>query len=60
MRGGTSCPDLTGQANYLGVTMQADLISGRKVFQRPRDEGIEMLHVIQDVCLEDSITVRVA
>ncbi|MFP4352540.1 MAG: class I fructose-bisphosphate aldolase [Puniceicoccaceae bacterium] len=33
------------------------LISGRKVFQRPRDKGIEMLHAIQDVYLEDSITV---
>ena len=33
------------------------LISGRKVFQRSRDEGIEMLHAIQDVYREDSITV---
>lgn len=33
------------------------LISGRKVFQRPRKEGIELLHAIQDVYLEDSITV---
>jgi len=33
------------------------LISGRKVFQRPRDKGIEMLHAIQDVYLDDSITV---
>jgi class I fructose-bisphosphate aldolase len=33
------------------------LISGRKVFQRPKDEGIEMLHAIQDVYLEDQITV---
>ncbi|MDA3873063.1 MAG: class I fructose-bisphosphate aldolase [Kiritimatiellae bacterium] len=33
------------------------LISGRKVFQRPRAAGIDMLHAIQDVYLEDSITV---
>lgn len=33
------------------------LISGRKVFQRPREQGIEMLHAIQDVYLEDRITV---
>jgi len=33
------------------------LISGRKVFQRPRAEGIELLHAIQDVYLEDSIQV---
>ena len=33
------------------------LISGRKVFQRPRAAGIDMLHTIQDVYLEDSISV---
>lgn len=33
------------------------LISGRKAFQRPMNEGIKMLHLIQDVYLSDSITV---
>lgn len=33
------------------------LISGRKVFQRPREEGIDMLNTIQDVYLEKEITV---
>jgi fructose-bisphosphate aldolase, class I len=33
------------------------LISGRKAFQRPMDEGIELLHAIQDVYLNDAITV---
>jgi fructose-bisphosphate aldolase, class I len=33
------------------------LISGRKAFQRPTEEGIELLHTIQDVYLDDSITV---
>ncbi|MFO7725472.1 MAG: class I fructose-bisphosphate aldolase [Oceanipulchritudo sp.] len=33
------------------------LISGRKVFQRPREEGLELLNTIQDVYLEDSITI---
>jgi len=33
------------------------LISGRKAFQRPMDEGIELLHAIQDVYLCDGITV---
>jgi len=33
------------------------LICGRKAFQRPRAEGIELLHTIQDVYLEKSITV---
>jgi len=33
------------------------LISGRKAFQRPMDEGIELLHAIQDVYLCDGVTV---
>jgi len=33
------------------------LISGRKAFQRPIEEGIELLHTIQDVYLCDEITV---
>ena len=33
------------------------LISGRKAFQRPMDEGIDLLNAIQDVYLDSSITV---
>ncbi len=33
------------------------LISGRKAFQRPMDEGVKLLNLIQDVYLEDKITV---
>jgi class I fructose-bisphosphate aldolase len=33
------------------------LISGRKAFQRPTAEGIELLQAIQDVYLDDSVTV---
>jgi len=33
------------------------LISGRKAFQRPRQEGIELLHAIQDVYLCDEVTI---
>jgi len=33
------------------------LISGRKAFQRPRAEGVALLHAIQDVYLEPGITV---
>ncbi len=33
------------------------LISGRKAFQRPRAEGIRLLNAIQDVYLEDQVTV---
>jgi fructose-bisphosphate aldolase, class I len=33
------------------------LISGRKAFQRPMDEGVEILNAIQDVYLCDEVTV---
>jgi class I fructose-bisphosphate aldolase len=33
------------------------MISGRKAFQRPLAEGVELLHAIQDVYLSDDITV---
>jgi class I fructose-bisphosphate aldolase len=33
------------------------LISGRKAFQRPMNEGIELLNAIQDVYLSPEITV---
>jgi len=33
------------------------LISGRKAFQRPMAEGIELLHLLQDVYLDKGITV---
>ncbi len=33
------------------------LISGRKAFQRPMEEGIQLLNFIQDVYLDDDITV---
>ena len=33
------------------------LISGRKAFQRPMREGIELLNAIQDVYLDESVTV---
>jgi class I fructose-bisphosphate aldolase len=33
------------------------LICGRKAFQRPFNDGVELLHTIQDVYLEKSITI---
>jgi class I fructose-bisphosphate aldolase len=33
------------------------LISGRKAFQRPQREGVELLNAVQDVYLEQAITV---
>jgi class I fructose-bisphosphate aldolase len=35
----------------------AGLISGRKAFQRPTKDGIELLQTVQDVFLDTSITV---
>lgn len=35
----------------------AGLISGRKAFQRPMNEGVELLNLIQDVYLENEITI---
>jgi len=33
------------------------LISGRKAFQRPMNEGVDLLHAIQDVYLADEVTI---
>jgi class I fructose-bisphosphate aldolase len=33
------------------------LISGRKAFQKPMNEGVELLQTIQDVYLDDTITI---
>jgi len=33
------------------------LISGRKAFQKPMKDGVELLHAIQDVYLDDSVTI---
>jgi len=33
------------------------LISGRKAFQRPMDEGIKILNAIQDVYLESKVDI---
>ena len=33
------------------------LILGRKAFQRPMNEGVEILNAVQDVYLDDQITI---
>ena len=33
------------------------LISGRKAFQKPMDEGIQILNAIQDVYLDKDVTI---
>ena len=40
--------------NYMG---RAGLISGRKAFQKPMNEGVNILQAIQDVYLDDSISI---
>jgi fructose-bisphosphate aldolase, class I len=35
----------------------AGLITGRKAFQRPLAQGVEILHAVQDVYLDDSVTI---
>jgi len=33
------------------------LILGRKAFQRPMREGVEIIHAVQDVYLDSAVTV---
>jgi len=33
------------------------MISGRKAFQKPMAEGVELLHAIQDVYLDAKVTI---
>ena len=33
------------------------LITGRKAFQRPMAEGVQLLNTVQDVFLDDTITI---
>ena len=59
--GGASGDDDFGQAIRTAVINKraggTGLISGRKVFQRPMTEGVQLLNAIQDVYLDDSITI---
>ncbi len=59
--GGASGADDFGDAAKTAVINKRaggmGLISGRKAFQRPMDEGVKLLNLIQDVYLDSSITV---
>ncbi|MBG84107.1 MAG: fructose-bisphosphate aldolase [Phycisphaerae bacterium] len=59
--GGASGKDDFGQAVHTAVVNKraggTGLISGRKAFQRPMDEGVRLLNTIQDVYLDDRITI---
>lgn len=59
--GGASGKDDFAQAVKTAVVNKRaggmGLISGRKAFQRPMDEGVKLLNFIQDVYLNDEITI---
>ena len=59
--GGASGKDDLAQAVKTAVINKRaggmGLISGRKAFQRPMAEGVKLLHAIQDVYLDPSVTV---
>lgn len=37
-------------------TGRTGLITGRKAFQRPTGEGVDLLHAVQDVYLDDTVS----
>ncbi|ARA94978.1 fructose-bisphosphate aldolase [Rhodothermaceae bacterium RA] len=58
--GGSGKNDLAQAVRTAVINKRAGgmgLISGRKAFQRPMKEGVEILHAIQDVYLDADITV---
>ncbi len=59
--GGASGDNDFADAVYTAVVNKrgggAGLITGRKAFQRPMAEGVKLLNLIQDVYLDESITV---
>ena len=49
----------SGEGDAFLISLRAGgtgLISGRKAFQRPMAEGVQLLNSIQDVYLDKSIT----
>lgn len=59
--GGASGENDLGQAVRTAVINKRaggmGLISGRKAFQKPMNEGVDLLHAIQDVYLSEEVTV---
>jgi class I fructose-bisphosphate aldolase len=58
--GGSGKNDLAQAVRTAVINKRAGgtgLISGRKAFQRPMKEGVELLHAIQDVYLDKHVTV---
>lgn len=58
--GASGADDFAAAARTAVINKRAGgmgLISGRKAFQRPMREGIELLHMIQDIYLDKNITI---
>ena len=58
--GGSGANDLQQAVRTAVINKRAGgmgLISGRKAFQRPMEEGIEILNAIQDVYLDDDVSI---
>ena len=58
--GGSGANDLQQAVRTAVINKRAGgmgLISGRKAFQRPMKEGIEILQAIQDVYMDDDVTI---
>jgi len=58
--GGSGDDDLSQAVRTAVINKRAGgmgLISGRKAFQKPMNEGVELLNAIQDVYLDDRITI---
>ena len=58
--GGSGASDMADAIRTAVINKRAGgmgLISGRKAFQRPMNEGVELLNAIQDVYANDDITV---
>ena len=58
--GGSGANDMAQAVRTAVINKRAGgmgLISGRKAFQKPNDEGVAILNAIQDVYLDDAVTV---
>lgn len=58
--GGSGATDMADAVKTAIINKRAGgmgLISGRKAFQRPLAEGVELLHAIQDVYLDEAVTI---
>ncbi len=58
--GGSGANDLAEAVKTAVINKRAGgmgLISGRKAFQKPMKDGVALLHAIQDVYLDDAVTI---